>query len=192
MMHVRIQRTDGKTGNYTQDDRRRSEVLVTRLDPQKLFRSGPIVIGMLNPFSVLNPDEVCWVEVRTELALKSALPPNLEYLHKLADRHEYELLLAHQWPKWLKHSEENPGKLLEALVELSFRGGESIYLRALGREADVPINEAIFGPPAITATFDPNGVIYINPKCVVRARIYSSRQSVRYPEGLWFAQADEI
>ena len=64
-MLLRIKRTDGKAGTYRQDIDRRSAVLLQRLDPNTIFRSGPIVIGTHNPFSVINPEEVCWVEVET-------------------------------------------------------------------------------------------------------------------------------
>ena len=48
------------------------------------------------------------------------------------------------------------------------------------------------GLPAITATFDNGGTLYANPKCIVRARVYHSMSKVKYPAGLWCAEADEI
>ena len=57
---------------------------------------------------------------------------------------------------------------------------------------EVPLTELIFGLPAITATFDNGGTLYANPKCIVRARVYHSMSKVKYPAGLWCAEADEI
>ena len=191
-MRLRIHRTDGKTGSYSQDDERRASMLARRFDPETLFCSGPIVIGVSNPFSVLNPDEVCWVEVETELPTPQALPDSVEQVRRLSGREEYEALLARQWPLWRKNPQSRPGELLEALVELSFRSGKSLYLHVTGRVADKPLAELIFGASAITATFDPGGTLYVNPKCIVRARVYHSKDKVDYPQGIWVAEADDV
>ena len=129
-------RSDGKIGNYVQGNARRAQVLAQRLDPHKLFCSGPIVIGELNPFSILNPDELCWIEAQSEgPALLSIYAPGVEHVRKLAGRDEYEHVLARQWPRWRKNTKTAPGDMLEALVELSFRGGHALYLRVIGKDA---------------------------------------------------------
>jgi hypothetical protein len=56
-MRLRIHRSGGKIGTYRQDVASRAKMLLKRIDPRTLFSSGPIVIGVLNPFSVINPDE---------------------------------------------------------------------------------------------------------------------------------------
>ena len=190
-MRLRIHRTDGKTGSYTQNDARRAHTLLARLQPHKLFASGPIVIGVSNPFTVLNPDEVCWVEVETELETPKALPRGLEKIERLSGREEYEGLLARQWPLWRKHAGKT-SDLLEALVEVSLRSGTVLYARATGYLAHAPLVESIFGGGALVATFAPHGTVYINPKCIVRTRVYHSRDPVDYPDGLWVADADVI
>lgn len=191
-MRIRIVRTDGKTGTYTQGTERRAAMLVRRLDPRTLFRSGPVVIGELNPFTVLNPDEICWIEVETRQEAPGLPIDNIERLRRLADRAEYEALLSRQWPRWQKNPKGKAGDLLEALVELSFRGGAELYLHVTGRVSEVSLVDAIFGVPAICANFDPDGTIYINPKALVRARVYHSISQVTYPTGIWVASADEI
>lgn len=192
-MRLRICRTDGRTGSYVQEDSRRVHMLAQRLNPQKLFCSGPIVIGVLNPFSVLNPDEVCWVEVEEGTAdMSRVLPPHVEQVRRLSGRPEYEEVLARQWPRWRSRAKSSPGDLLEALVELSFRGGAMLYLHVTGTVEHQPLSELVFGQPAITATFEPGGIVYANPKCVARARVYHSMTEVPYPQGLWCAEADDI
>lgn len=191
-IRLRTHRTDGKTGSYSQDDARRASALALRLDPEKIFRSGPIVIGVLNPFSVLSADEVCWIEVETDLPMKQLHAEGVERVVKLADRAEYEMILERQWPLWRKaHSLGREG-LLEALVELSFRGGKVLFLRVFGTRTEIPLIESIFAVPAITADVEPKGAVYANPKCIVRARVYHSAGEVNYPDGLWFAEADDI
>ncbi|MBL8382377.1 MAG: hypothetical protein JNM90_04840 [Burkholderiales bacterium] len=191
-MQLLVHRTDGKTGRYAQADSGRAQMLARRLDPRTLFASGPIVIGVLNPFSVLNPDEVCWVEVRTDLPLAVQLPAGVDSVRRLADRAEYEAILARQWPRWRAQGPAGGGALVEALVELSFRGGGVLHLHVTGTRQDTALAELVFGAPAITATFAPDGTVFINPKCLVRARVYHSLQEVAYPAGLWFAEADDI
>ena len=150
------------------------------------------MIGVLNPFSILSPDDVCWVEVETALPMKQIHPEGVERVVKLADRAEYERILERQWPLWRKAHPLGREGLLEALVELSFRGGEVLYLRVLGTRTEIPLVESIFGVPAITARIGETGVLYVNPKCIVRARVYHSSGEVSYPDGLWFAEADDI
>ena len=99
-MRLRIHRTDGKTGIYSQDDERRAKMLVRRVDPETIFSSGRIVVGVLNPFSILNADEVCWVEVETGLVTKKIRPPSVVQIRRLSGREEYEAILARQWPRW--------------------------------------------------------------------------------------------
>ncbi len=191
-MRIRIVRTDGKAGSYTQESDRRAAMLVRRLDPRTLFRSGPVVIGELNPFTVLNPDEICWIEVTTRQEMLRLPMNNIERLRRLADRAEYEALLSRQWPRWQTNPKGKSGDLLEALVELSFRGGTELYLHVTGRVAKVSLVDAIFGAPAICAEFDPDGMVYANPKALVRARVYHSISQVSYPAGIWVASADEV
>lgn len=191
-MLLRIKRTDGKAGTYRQDIDRRSAVLLQRLDPNTIFRSGPIVIGTHNPFSVINPEEICWVEVETTRKTIKSLPKNVEQIHRLSDREEYEHLLAQQWPLWKQYPKANLGDLLEAFVELSFRGGDALYLRVAGYLSDSSLIDAIFGLPAVTATYEPNGTLFINPRTIVRARVYHSSDKVTYPSGIWIAEADDI
>lgn len=191
-MRLRIHRSDGRTGQYSQPDDRRAAVLARRFDPTRLFLSGPIVVGVHNPFTVLNADEVCWVEVSTDVPLRKGDMPGIEQLRRLADRAEYEALLARQWPLWRKHKTGNPGDLLEALIELSFRGGDMQYLHAVGVATRTPLPTLIFGRRAITAAFSAPGLVYFNPKAIVRARVYHSRAEVEYPDGIWCAEADDL
>lgn len=191
-MRLRVHRTDGKTGSYFQDDPRRAKVLATRFDPKTLFSSGPIVIGVLNPFSVLNPDEVCWVEVETDLPLTMTRPPGVEEIRKLASREEYEHILARQWPKWIGNRKHAEGDLMEALVEVAVRSGDTLYLHVLGRVTSFSLPDLLRGATATVASIQPHGAIYINHKTVVRFRVYHSVGEIEYPSGLWFAEADEI
>lgn len=191
-MKLRIHRTDGRTGAYSQTVKTRAKTLIDRLDPMTLFERGPIVIGVVNPFSVLNPDEVCWIELQTDEPVRRRLPQYIDTVTRLRDREEYEALLAQQWPRWRKYRKGEPGDLFEAMVELSLRSGESLYLRLSGRVGPVDLVGEVFSRGALCASFAPNGTVYINPKCVVRARIYHSRDRVDVPNGLWVAEADDI
>ena len=191
-MRIRVNRSDGKTGVYSQQDPARAALLAQRFDPATLFCSGLIVIGMHNPFSIINTDEVCWIEVETALELPHILPRNIERLHRLADRQQYESLLARQWPGWMKFRRGRKGDPLEALIELSLRGGESIYLRAVGAVGETNLVEEFFGVPAITASIDGAGRLYVNPKAIVRARVYHSRDQISFARGFWTAEADDI
>jgi hypothetical protein len=192
-MRLRIHRSDGKTGSYHQGVASRAALLLKRLDPQRIFSSGPIVIGVLNPFSVINADEVFWIEIETDLSVTYSLPEHIETVRKLAGREEYEALLSQQWPHWMKFKKSKLGDLLEALVELSFRSGESVFLHVTGKITNnIPMVDAFFHKPVIMASYPPNGTVYINPKCIVRSRVYHSRHQVDFPEGLWFAEADDV
>jgi len=191
-MRLTIHRSDGKAGKYFQDDAGRAAILSRRLDPATLFTTGPIVIGVLNPFTILNADEVCWIEAEGEQVLLHALPEGVESLRRLAGRDEYEQILARQWPRWRHAGNGAPQVLMEALVELSFRGGAMLYLHLTGRVTREPLTDMIFSQPAVTATFEPHGTVFINPRSIVRARVYHSLQSVQYPAGLWCLEADEI
>jgi hypothetical protein len=192
-MRLRIHRSDGKIGSYHQGVARRAAALVKRLDPQRIFTSGPIVIGVLNPFSVINADEICCIEIETDLPVPLNLPDNIDQIRKLSGREEYEAMLARQWPRWMDFKKNQDGELFEALIELSMRGGESIFLHVTGRVSKTSnLVEAFFHPAAIMASYPPNGTLYINTRCLVRSRVYHSRQKVDYPEGLWFAEADDV
>lgn len=92
----------------------------------------------------------------------------------------------------MKFKKSAKGDLLEALVELSLRGGESVFLRVFGHVGDINLIDAVFGLPAITATAPPNLTTYINPKTIIRARVYHSKDRVNYPSGIWVAEADDI
>ena len=192
-MRLRIHRSDGKIGTYRQDIASRAKMLLKRIDPRTLFSSGPIVIGVLNPFSVINSDEVCCIEVETDHALELLLPEHIDRVEKLASLEEYEALLARQWPRWMSFRKNQDGDLFEALIEVSLRNGESIFLRVTGQVSkSSKLVDAFFHPPVIMATYPPNGTLYINTRCIVRSRVYHSRQQVDYPDGLWFAEADDI
>jgi hypothetical protein len=191
-MRLRIHRSDGKTGTYHQDIASRASMLLKRLNPNRIFSSGPIVIGVHTPFNVLNPDEVCWVEVETDLQTTKILPRNIDLISRLPSRSEYESLLAQQWSIWLKQKKGKEGDPMEAFVELSLRSGESLFLYVKGKVGDTNLVDTVFGEPAITATFAPRGTVYINPKGIVRARIYHSKDRVKYPPGTWIAEADDI
>lgn len=190
-MRLTIHRSDGKSGKYFQDDAGRAAILSRRLDPATLFTTGPIVIGVLNPFTILNADEVCWIETETEFELPNALPSGVESLRKLAGRDEYENILARQWPRW-RQAAGAPKDLMEALVELAFKGGAALYLHVIGQVTKEPLTDLIFSQSAVTASFEPRGTAFINPRSIVRARVYHSLQSVDYPAGLLCLEADDI
>lgn len=192
-MRIRIHRSDGKTGVYTQADPRRAEVLARRLAPERIFCSGPIVIGTQNPFSILNPDEICWIEVMGDHRPPVPRPAFIERVVQIPGRAEYESILATQWSRWRRQfGKPGSAALLEALIELALTSGEAVYLRVTGVESSIDLPGQIFGVPAIGATVDPGGVIYVNPKCVVRARVYHSKEHVQFPDGIWVAEADDI
>ena len=196
-LRLRVQRADGVVGSYSQSDPRRAQFLVQRCDPRTMFRSGPIVIGVFNPFTVLNADEVCWISV--EPGADSGLQPaqflheGIDHVRMLPGRAEYEALLARQWPKWRQANAASPdATLLEALLEINFRGAEPLYLHVLGNVTGRPVVDILFGEPAIAATFGQSGVVYVNTRCMVRARLYHSKAEVSYPDGIWVAEADDI
>ena len=191
-MRISIHRSDGRTGIYSQDDPRRMQFLLKRLDPKRIFSSGPIVIGVHNPFNVLNPDEICWIEVESTLPMPKVFPDGVDQVRKLSGRKEYEALLAKQWPLWRKFRKGSKGDLLEALVELSMRSGKSLFLHVTGVVGKSKLVQDVFGVPAITASIAPAGVVYVNPKCIVRARVYHSLDRISYPDGIWMAESNDI
>jgi hypothetical protein len=191
-MRLRIHRTDGKTGTYVQDHPGRASTLVRRLDPATLFRSGAIVIGVLNPFSVLNPDEICWIEVESDELPAISLPRDIDSVVRIVDRNAYEEKLAQQWPLWKQFRRGQPGDLLEALVELSLKDGTSVFLHVTGRVGKSDIVDELFGAHALCASVPTRGVVFVNPATIVRARIYHSKDRIEHPDGLWMAEADDI
>ena len=73
------------------------------------------------------------------------------------------------------------------------RGGKSIFLHVTGSvNKSSKLVESFFHQPAIMATYPPNGTLFINTRCIVRSRVYHSRQQVDYPEGLLVAEADDL
>jgi hypothetical protein len=196
-LRLGVQRADGIVGHYSQADARRAQFLLQRCDPRTMFRSGPIVIGVFNPFTVLNADEVCWISVETgaDSGLQPAqhLPEGIDHVRVLPGRVEYEALLARQWPKWRRANATPPDSdLLEALLEVNFRGAEPLFLHVLGKVTKTPLVDTLFGEPAIAAAFGHSGMVYINTRCMVRARLYHSKAEVNYPDGIWMAEADDI
>jgi len=191
-MRLRIHRTDGKTAAYVQTDPGRISYLLKRLDPDTLFSSGPLVIGVHNPFSIINAEEICWVEVETQGETLKRLPKGVDRIQQIPGRLDYEAALSKQWPLWMRFRRGKKGDLLEALVELSLRSGESVFLHVTGFVDDVNLVDEFFRVPAICADFSPDGTLYINPKCITRARIYHSKDQVNYPDGFWMAEAEDI
>ena len=192
-----MQRADGVIGSYSQGDPRRAQFLLQRCDPHTMYRSGPIVIGVFNPFTVLNADEVCWIsaEPGADSGLQPAqfLPDGIEHVRVLPGRTEYEAMLARQWPRWRQMNAASPeSTLLEALLEINFRGADPLYLYVLGRVTGTSLVDTLFAGPAITATFGQSGMVYVNTRSMVRARLYHSKAEVNYPDGIWVAEADDI
>jgi hypothetical protein len=70
-------------------------------------------------------------------------------------------------------------------------GGQK-RLHLIGQVTKAPLTDLIFGQPGVTASFEPHGTAFINPRSIVRARVYHSLQSVDYPAGLLCLEADDI
>lgn len=191
MLKIKVHRADGKVGTYSQPDAGAAERVLHRLVPDRIFASRSIVVGVKNPFNIINTEHVCWVELHTDLPLQYAPRSDFEHVTLLPGRAEYEAILARQWSKWRTTFQDNAKGLLEALIEVSLIDGSAIYLHALGHS---PMSlEALLEPKdAIVATIAPEGVAFINPRNVVRVRIYHSENKVDYPAGLWFVEADDI
>ncbi len=191
MLNIRIHRADGKIGRYSQPDAGAAERVLHRLSAERVFASRAIAIGVKNPFNLINTEHVCWVEVETDHSVSYTLPPGFERVTRLADRAEYEALLARQWPRWRTTFTDNEQRFLEALVEISLVDGSELYLHAIGR-SPMSLDTLLETEHAIVATFASHGTLFINPRNIVRARIYHSEQKVNYPNGLWFAESDDI
>lgn len=149
--------------------------------------------GVPNPFSALNPDEICCMEVETNPPLPPSLPKNIDRIHKLTGPEEYEAMPARQWPRRMGFRKNKEGDLFEALIELSLRNGESVFPHATCRASPTskPV-EAFFHPPAIMASYPPSDTPYVDARCIARSGVYHSRRKLDYPEGLWFAEADDV
>lgn len=191
-MKLKVVRTDGGTGAYAQADERQSRALLWRLHPDRVFLSGPITIGIRNPFTVLNPDEICWIEVASSDPPQRLSHSSFDRITLLADRTAFEASLAQKWMRSMSLAGRNRDGLFEAFVELRFRGGRTAYLDVVGRESMTPAPEVVFTAPAIVADAPDGTVHYINPRALVRSRVYHSRMDPELPDGLWFAEAEEI
>lgn len=189
---LRVYRSDGGVGSYTQTDPRKAEVLASRLRPETIFKSGIIVIGTLNPLTLINPDKVAWIETETTLPCPQLSIPGVERAVKIAGKEAFDELLLNQWPRWRKLPSSNPGDMLQSLVELTFLGGWTLYLHVHARFVDGFLPQNLFSEPCITALLPEGGALYVNPCAMVRVRIYHSRQSIDYPNGIFMAEADEI
>lgn len=191
-MRFHIHRADGKVGSYSQPDPRRAQMLARRFDPERMFRSGPIVIGEVNPFNLINPDEVCWIDVESPLPTTRYLLPDVDRVVRLSGREEYEAILARQWPLWRKQVQQERGGLLEALFDLSMRGGLTLHVHVQAKITHLNIASLLAPGPALTAEWPGHGTTYINPAAIVRARLYHSKSAPEYPEGFWCAQSEDI
>lgn len=191
-LRLRVWKTDGRVGSYTQAQPNKAATLVGRLRAETLFRSGVLVVGTLNPITLINTSEVAWIEVETSLPCPQHRLPGIEEATKIGKRDEFNELLLRQWPKWRKLRKSKPGDLLQSLVELTFRGGLQLHLHVRGVVSDRFSLETLFEEPAITAVLPAGGALYVNPKSLVRVRIYHSKHEVVYPSGIFVAEADEI
>lgn len=191
-LRLRIWKTDGRVGNYTQAMPNKAAVLVKRLNPQTIFTASVLVIGTLNPITLISSSEVAWIEVESSLPCPRRPLPGVDECTKIETREEFDQLLLQQWPKWRKQRKGKPGDLLQSLVELTFRGGLQLHLHVRGVVIENFALEALFQEPAITASLPGGGTLYVNPKSLVRARIYHSNQELNYPSGIFVAEADEI
>jgi len=54
------------------------------------------------------------------------------------------------------------------------RSGESVFLHVIGTVVETNLVKEFFGVSAIAANINVQGAVYINPKSIVRARIYHS------------------
>lgn len=192
VVQLRVCRTDGGTGRYSQADPRKAAVLIKRFASTTMFSSGVMVIGTSNPMTMIKADEVAWITVKTAQPCPQFRFPDIDRCEMLAGKTKFAELLAQQWPRWRNTPSSAPGGLMQALLELTFRGGSSVYLNALGVVGDKLAPQHLFTMPVITAVIPGGGAIYINPRALVRARIYHSLREVRYPDGVLVAEADEI
>ena len=62
----------------------------------------------------------------------------------------------------------------------------------IAREAKIDLATAVFGMGAIRAAAADGTAALINPRGIIRARVYHSRDKVDYPNGIWVAESDEI
>jgi hypothetical protein len=192
LLQLRICRTDGGIGRYSQFDPRKAAVLVGRFSANTMFSSGIIVVGTSNPMTLIKADEVAWIAVKTALHCPQFKFPDIDRCEMLAGKKKFAELLAEQWPRWRKTPSRTRGGLMQALLELTFRGGSCVYLNALGVVGDKLAPQGLFTAPVISAAIPGGGAIYINPRALVRARIYHSLREVIYPDGILVAEADEI
>ena len=192
MLRLSIWKTDGRVGSYTQANANKAGMLVRRLQPDTLFSSGVLVIGTLNPMTLINTSEVAWIEVETNLPCAQRAVPGVDETTKIETRAEFDELLLKQWPKWRMMRKSQDGDLLQSLVELTFRGGLQLHLHVRGVVRNDVQLEMLFDQPALTAVLPKGGALYINPKTLVRARIYHSKHEIAYPPGIFVAEADEI
>jgi hypothetical protein len=100
MLTIKIHRADGKIGTYSQPDAGAAERVLHRLSPDRIFSSRSIAVGVNNPFSIINTEHICLVELHTDIPVAYPLPPGFEHVTLLGSRTEYEEILARQWPKW--------------------------------------------------------------------------------------------
>ncbi len=83
------------------------------------------------------------MEVETDVPLAIARPPGVEVLRRLSGKPEYEEILARQWPKWIGGAKSEEGDLMEALVEISLKGGGEVYVHVLGRVTSMSLPEVL-------------------------------------------------
>ena len=189
---LRVYRSDGGVGTYTQTDPRKAMVLAGRLKPESVFKSGVIIIGTLNPLTLINPDNVAWIEAETALPLPQRHLAGVERVIKLPGKPEFDELLLQQWPRWRQLPSSNPGDMLQSLVELTFLGGHALYLHVHATVVEDVLPQGIFLEPCITAELPEGGALYVNPRALMRVRIYHSKDAIRYPDGIFMAEANEI
>ena len=90
VLRLSIWKTDGRVGNYTQANANKSGILVRRLQPDSLFSSGVLIIGTLNPMTLINTNEVAWIEVATNLPCPQHAIAGVEETTKIETREEFD------------------------------------------------------------------------------------------------------
>ena len=189
-------KTNGLSSSYQQTTATLSRDLVSRLSPRGLFTQGQLILGTGNPYTLVNPAHIACVQVDTQLPLQSTYPPGVESATQIGDKAAFMTKLDQRWSKWRKISTGGPGNLFEALIHLELAGGWEQYVHAIGRFPDrateSKVTETLLSMPVLCVQRPQNGMNYVNPEAIVRARIYHSNNDPFRPARLLPVDPDEI
>ncbi|WP_348946161.1 hypothetical protein ABHF33_06570 [Chitinibacter sp. FCG-7] len=199
-MTVNIQRTDGWTGAYQQENLQAISDWLTHLEPRQLFRRASLCIAGKDAVSLIATRHIAWIDVHTDEPYEMVFRrvPAYGYVDEacaILGRAAFLAELEAAKYRWRSEfaGSSKAGQPFEALIEVLFEGGFEYYIEIKGRLASdserVSLLNGLLEQGTFLIRLPTGGFTMINTRNVTRARIYQSHNAERTPPATLFAEA---